>query len=76
MLRYGFRSADEINAWQSGFGADDTDKLYGGRGADVLDAGDNDPDDLVVGGSGRSDECIIDTGDEVRGCDGNVQIVS
>ena len=73
---YGYQSNDELNAWQSGAGADDTDKLYGGRGNDTLDAADNDPDDLVVGGRGRNDVCIIDAGDETTGCDGNVQIVS
>ena len=71
---YGFRGADELNAWQ--YGWSDTDKLYGGRGNDTLNAADNDPDDLVYGGRGRNDVCIIDAGDETKGCDRNVQIVS
>ena len=49
---YGRGGADDIFAtnW-----AQDTDKLYGGRGADALDAWDGDGSDILNGGRGLDD---------------------
>ena len=66
---YGYGGQDRLEAWQEFY---DRDKLYGGRNNDYLNADDEDPDDLLVGGRGQNDRCFVDAGDEVKSCDGNV----
>ncbi len=61
---YGYDAKDRLVA--STF-SNDEDKLYGGRGNDVLFTNDNDGRDLANGGKGR-DRCVADPGDRVRSC--------
>ena len=61
---YGYDSKDRLVA--STF-SNDEDKLYGGRGNDVLFTNDNDGRDLANGGRGR-DRCVADPGDRVSSC--------
>ena len=46
----------------------DTDKLYGGRGGDELQADDGDTLDVINGGGGI-DSCYGDAGDTYVGCE-------
>jgi hypothetical protein len=62
---YGLENRDFIDA--NTFNRD-TDKLWGGRGADKLLSNDGDGRDVVRGGQGR-DVCIIDRGDGRVGCE-------
>lgn len=67
---YGLDGSDDIDAnnWRL-----DRDRLFGGRNGDRLLTNDNDGADLASGGRG-SDKCIVDRGDQTRGCNNvNVQ---
>ena len=66
---YGYGGEDELYAYQY---ENDVDKLYGGRGNDLVVTLDGDTDDVANGGRGRHDRCFVDPGDEVHACDGNV----
>ena len=46
----------------------DTDKLYGGRGSDEVNASDGDTSDRLDGGKGI-DSCYGDAGDTFVGCE-------
>ena len=61
---YGYAGNDYIDAsWYGG----DTDRLFGGRGHDELDADDGDGFDLLDGGRGY-DVCYGDPGDRFVSC--------
>jgi len=66
---YGYGGEDELYAYQY---ENDVDKLYGGRGNDLVVTLDGDTDDVANGGRGQHDRCFVDPGDEVHKCDGNV----
>ena len=61
---FGFDAKDRLVA--STFN-NDRDRLYGGRGNDVIFTNDGDSRDLADGGRGRN-RCVADRGDQVRNC--------
>jgi hypothetical protein len=61
----GLRAADTLRAKQFAF---DTDKLYGGKGKDLLNARDGDDRDTLDGDEG-TDKCVGDQGDTYISCE-------
>lgn len=59
---YGGRGCDVL---KGGVGRD---YLSGGRGADLIDAQDG-YSDIVRGGPGNNDQCLVDLFDSVQGCE-------
>ena len=61
----GLRAADTLRAKQFAF---DTDKLYGGKGKDLLNARDGDGKDTLDGDEG-TDKCVGDQSDTYVSCE-------